>query len=146
MRSRSRRRKGQIRYPNFKNTWLLTFLSGTCTSIKSGGVKLIVWALIWPLTWCGHASVFHLWIKCITSHINNYTNLNLRSTAFEDQNYSLCFDPGLEPTIYSIQGGYANIHTDRDFNLRSTAFKEGTLTFTPIGTWTYDLQHSRRAR
>jgi hypothetical protein len=43
-------------------------------------------------------------------------DLNLWSTVFKEG--TITFTPGLEPMIYSIQGGHANLHT---------------------GTWTYDL-------
>ena len=49
-------------------------------------------------------------------------DLNLRSTAFKEGTLTFMFDPGLKPTIYSIQGGA--LHT---------------------GSWTYDILLSRRA-
>jgi hypothetical protein len=58
-------------------------------------------------------------------------DLNLRSTAFKDG--TLTFTPGLEPTIYCIQGGHANRHTTDDPGLEPTIYciQGGTLPFTP---------------
>jgi len=45
---------------------------GTSTSIKSGGVKLGLWTQTSPLSEIrGHVSVFHVRVKCQTSHITD---------------------------------------------------------------------------
>ena len=46
--------------------WSLSWL-GTGTSVKSGGVKLLLWAhTSLLLKWCGYINVLNIWVKCQT--------------------------------------------------------------------------------
>jgi hypothetical protein len=49
---------------------------GIGTSIKSDGVKLVLWPqTLLLLKWCGRATVFHMWVKRQLSHITEWTEL-----------------------------------------------------------------------
>ena len=61
--------RGQIEATNTQIHDRSLFWLGTDTSIKSGGVKLVLLVKTFLLMeCCGHASAFHVWEKCQPSH------------------------------------------------------------------------------